>query len=189
MARSFIDDNTAYETWLHAQCDVVRKDLKHKHKRKRKKKNSFVFLRATFFRWAKRIEKLCADLADAPAVLSVGDTHIENFGTWRDAEGRWVWGVNDFDEAATIPYPSDLVRLATSVRLSPKAAVSNRAATDAILDGYRAGLADPRPMLLDQQATPRYARTRRAPTRTARGSGTRSTATPTQPRPWRSSVI
>jgi uncharacterized protein (DUF2252 family) len=45
------------------------------------KKNSFVFLRATFFRWAKRIEKLCADLADAPAVLSVGDTHIENFGT------------------------------------------------------------------------------------------------------------
>lgn len=105
MAHSFIDDNTAYETWLHAQCDVVRKDLKHKHKRKRKKKNSFVFLRATFFRWAKRIEKLCADLADAPAVLSVGDTHIENFGTWRDAEGRWVWGVNDFDEAATIPYP------------------------------------------------------------------------------------
>lgn len=42
MAHSFIDDNTAYETWLHAQCDVVRKDLKHKHKRM--KKNSFVFL-------------------------------------------------------------------------------------------------------------------------------------------------
>ena len=25
--------------------------------------------------------------ADAPAVLSVGDLHIENFGTWRDVEG------------------------------------------------------------------------------------------------------
>ena len=44
-------------------------------------KNSFVFLRATFFRWAKQIEALCAELETAPRVLSVGDTHTENFGT------------------------------------------------------------------------------------------------------------
>ena len=29
---------------------------------------------------------------DAPQVLSVGDLHLENFGTWRDADGRLVWG-------------------------------------------------------------------------------------------------
>jgi len=32
-------------------------------------------------------------------VLAVGDLHVENFGTWRDAEGRLIWGVNDFDES------------------------------------------------------------------------------------------
>ena len=48
------------------------------------------------------------------AVLAVGDIHLENFGTWRDADGRLVWGVNDFDEAAEMPYVLDLIRLATS---------------------------------------------------------------------------
>jgi len=36
-------------------------------------------------------------------VLAVGDLHVENFGTWRDAEGRLIWGVNDFDEAWRLP--------------------------------------------------------------------------------------
>jgi uncharacterized protein (DUF2252 family) len=55
----------------------------------------------------------CAQLADAPQVLAVGDLYTENFGTWRDAEGRLVWGVNDLDEAHPLPYTNDLVRLAT----------------------------------------------------------------------------
>jgi uncharacterized protein (DUF2252 family) len=118
---SFEDDNRDYETWLRAECKrvgcrAVEADLRYKHQRM--KESAFVFLRATFFRWAKRIENLCPELAAAPAVLSVGDTHVENFGTWRDAEGRLVWGINDFDEAALIPYPFDLVRLATSIRLA-----------------------------------------------------------------------
>ena len=118
MSASFRSDNTAFETWLRSQCAVVEDDLAYKHERM--KKNAFIFLRATFFRWARQIEKLCPDLGTAPRALCVGDAHVENFGTWRDAEGRLVWGVNDFDEAATMPYPFDLVRLATSVRLAPK---------------------------------------------------------------------
>ena len=51
-------------------------------------------------------------------VLAVGDIHLENFGTWRDADGRLVWGVNDFDEAAQMPYVLDLVRLAASALLA-----------------------------------------------------------------------
>jgi len=51
----------------------------------------------------------------------------KNFGTWRDGDGRLVWGVNDFDEAAVMPYPLDLVRLAASIRLAPGGSISNQA--------------------------------------------------------------
>jgi len=127
---------------------VVEADLERKHERM--KKNEFVFLRATFFRWAGRIEALCPDLADAPAVLSIGDLHIENFRTWRDDEGRLVWGVNDFDEVSVIAYPFDLVRLATSARLAPGRIIGGQQTCAAILRGYEDGLAQPRPGVLDE---------------------------------------
>jgi hypothetical protein len=158
--RSFLDDNGDFERWLRRQCKVVEPALDEKHQMM--KDDPFVFLRATFFRWARCIEALCPDLRGAPRVLSVGDTHIENFGTWRDAEGRLVWGVNDFDEAAIIAYPFDLVRLAASARLAPKAKekkaramthVGNGDAAKALLDGYRKGLDRPRPSLLDEDAS------------------------------------
>ena len=112
---SILEDTEAYESWLRTQCKVVEDDLAHKHEKMRK--NPFVFLRATYYRWARRIEKICPELVDAPSALCVGDIHLENFGTWRDDDGRWVWGVNDFDEAAVMPYAFDLVRLTASVEL------------------------------------------------------------------------
>jgi hypothetical protein len=148
---SFRDDNDAYEAWLATQCDVVAADIKTKHKRM--KESAFMFLRATYFRWARKIGTLCPELMDAPQVLSVGDTHLENFGTWRDADCRFVWGVNDFDEAAVMPYPLDLVRLAASTRLAPDLAVGNQAGAEALLKGYREGLAQPQPALLDEGET------------------------------------
>jgi hypothetical protein len=148
---SFLSDNRAFEAWLKTQCSVVRKDLDYKHERMGL--DPFTFLRATFFRWARKIESICPDLARAPRVLSVGDLHLENFGTWRDAEGRLIWGINDFDEAALIPYAFDLLRLATSARLAPDISVGNREASEAILIGYRRGLTRPRPTLLDEQET------------------------------------
>ena len=65
---------------------------------------AFQFLRATYWRWARSIYRVCPDLKERADVLAVGDVHVENFGTWRDAEGRLVWGMNDFDEAARMPY-------------------------------------------------------------------------------------
>jgi Uncharacterized protein conserved in bacteria (DUF2252) len=146
---SILDDTQAYETWLGTQCKVVEKDLARKHERMRK--DPFTFLRATYYRWARRIEKICPELADAPSALCVGDIHVENFGTWRDADGRWVWGVNDFDEAAVMPYAFDLVRLAASVQLAPEMQIAGRDAADAIIEGYRDGLKQPGPALLDEQ--------------------------------------
>src|SRR5205809_6794101 len=139
---SFRKDNDAYDAWLARHCDVVKKDVRHKHKRMTK--TPFIFLRATYFRWAKKIGTWCPEVIDAPKVLAVGDLHLENFGTWRDADGRLVWGVNDFDEAAHMPYTLDLVRLATSALLAHgKQGAPADAIARAILSGYRRGLEDP----------------------------------------------
>jgi len=146
---SFLEDNDEYETWLAQQCDVVKPDLKKKHKRMAE--NPFLFLRATYFRWARKIEELLPELADAPQVLAVGDAHLENFGTFRDAEGRLVWGINDFDDAALMPYAFDLVRLCTSAKLSPDVAQADEAAA-AILAGYARGLEMPHPIIVDEHA-------------------------------------
>ena len=109
-----VESTEKYEDWLRKQLgdEVVEPDLVEKHERM--SDGAFTFLRATYWRWAERDPDICSDLASAPKVLAVGDIHVENYGTWRDNEGRLVWGVNDFDEAAVMPYALDLVRLATS---------------------------------------------------------------------------
>lgn len=143
-------DTDKYEAWLRKHCRVVEDDLKEKHRRMRG--NVLAFLRATYFRWARTIESVCPELAAAPRVACIGDIHVENFGTWRDADSRLVWGVNDYDEVAFMPYAYDLVRLATSAILTPRLQADSSAVVAAILDGYRSALADPRAALLDQQA-------------------------------------
>ena len=99
----------AYEAWLGKQLPLVSADLKLKHQRMAR--SPFPFLRATFYRWSQLWPEACPDLASAPKVLGVGDLHVENFGTWRDAEGRLIWGVNDFDEPCRLPYANDLVQV------------------------------------------------------------------------------
>src|SRR5215471_5203461 len=106
----------SYEAWVRTHIPVRPQDLKTKHERMRE--SPFVFLRGTFYRWQQEWRRNCPKQLDAPVVLAVGDLHIEKFGTWRDAEGRLVWGVNDVDEAARLPYTQDLVRLATSALLA-----------------------------------------------------------------------
>ncbi len=105
-----------YEKWLAEHTTVVSQDLDNKHKEM--SKGAFKFLRATFYRWVQQWSKICEELTDVPNVLSVGDIHLENYGTWRDIKGRLIWGINDFDEAFTLPYTFDLVRLATSAMLA-----------------------------------------------------------------------
>jgi Uncharacterized protein conserved in bacteria (DUF2252) len=105
-----------YEDWLRRQVDVVEADLHLKHRQMAS--SPFIFLRATFYRWGPLWRETCPDLVQTPRVLAVGDLHVENFGTWRDKEGRLVWGVNDFDEVARMPYAVDLVRLVTSAILA-----------------------------------------------------------------------
>src|SRR5262245_62126404 len=142
---------TAYERWMRQQLgdEFVEADLLDKHEKM--KESAFAFLRATYWRWAETVLVLCPDIADAPQVLAVGDIHLENFGTWRDADGRLVWGVNDFDEAAEMPYLLDLVRLAASALVpdGPRTAKAKQVCAS-LLDGYRDGLQQPHPVVLDR---------------------------------------
>jgi Uncharacterized protein conserved in bacteria (DUF2252) len=131
-----------FEKWASRHVHMVQSDVKLKHRNMAKA--AFPFFRATFYRWAQWWPLICADLARAPQVLAVGDLHVENFGTWRDLEGRLIWGVNDFDEAWPASYAVDLVRLVASCYLAIQEehlSVTRKEACRAIEQGYRDSLA------------------------------------------------
>jgi len=145
-----IQATKSYERWLAAHIAVDKTDLRQKHLNMAS--SPFIFLRATFYRWAQTWAEVCGDLDNAPEVLSVGDLHIENFGSWRDADGRLIWGINDLDEVYPLPYSNDLIRLATSVRLANLQTISLSAACEAILEGYTKGYTKGgRPFVLEEK--------------------------------------
>jgi len=118
MRMNIHESTAAFEAWLRDQladrgrCDDEALLGKHADM---KTQGAHAFLRGTFYRWA----ELWKGVRDGGSrVAAVGDTHVENFGTWRDREGRLVWGVNDFDEACELPWTSDLVRLGVSAMLA-----------------------------------------------------------------------
>lgn len=141
---NIFDASKSYETWLTQHMPGRRLeagDIQIKHDRMASA--AFPFLRATFFRWMQHWDNVCEDWKKAPRPLAVGDLHIENFGTWRDLDGRLIWGVNDFDEAFPLPYSLDLVRLAVSANLGIREQhfeITPEDALDALLEGYEAAL-------------------------------------------------
>jgi uncharacterized protein (DUF2252 family) len=154
---SVLSATRAYEAWLKAELEkrhlrVLTADLRRKHKEMAA--GAFPFMRATFYRFVPVWHAACSDLAATPRVLAVGDLHVENFGTWRDAEGRLVWGINDVDETAAMPYAVDLVRLGASALLAwrdGELEIEPRLACRAILKGYRDQLAGGgRPFVLEE---------------------------------------
>src|SRR3984893_18438889 len=140
----------SYDTWMRRCTAVIEAHLRLKHTQMRK--SLFLFFRGTFYRWAQLGSDICAGLDGAPRVLAVGDLQVGSFGTWRDAEGRLSWGVDDFDESYPLPYTNDLVRLAASVKIaidSEHLTIRFRDGCRAMLDGYRKTLkAGGRPFVL-----------------------------------------
>jgi hypothetical protein len=123
-----------YEAWLSAAIPMVREDLAVKHDQLAS--SPMRFLRGTYYLWLVRVAALLPDLVSRPRVVSVGDLHAENFGTWRDRHGARRWGVNDLDELAWAAYPLDLLRLATSVALVPACALSPSRICRSIVDEW-----------------------------------------------------
>jgi len=137
-----VEATRRFEAWLRRRISVVEEDLDYKHEQMRA--DPFLFFRATYYRWAQLWRQNCPQLARAPEVYAVGDLHLENFGTWRDAEGRLVWGVNDFDEAHPMAFPNDLVRLAVSAMLAADSSYHFKLKPSDICaqlaEGYRVGI-------------------------------------------------
>jgi len=150
---NIIEATRSYENWMRRCTHVIEDDLRYKHQQMRE--DPFFFFRSTFYRWTQLWPELCRDLRQAPKVLAVGDLHVGSYGTWRDAEGRMCWGVDDFDESYPLPYTNDLVRLAASVKIVVDAkslTVKFKQGCDAILEGYREALrTGGRPFVLAEQ--------------------------------------
>jgi uncharacterized protein (DUF2252 family) len=139
--QSVIEATEDYEQWLAKHVRIVHDDLERKHRLMRR--DAFTFFRATYYRFVERFHQVAPAVAAAPRVGAVGDLHVENFGTWRDREGRLVWGINDLDEADRVPYTIDLTRLATSVFLAVEAGrlvLSRSVIAESILAGYERGM-------------------------------------------------
>ena len=141
-----------FEDWLELHIRIVGPDLRFKHEQMAA--SLFPFFRATFYRWLQVWPEVCPEMDRVPHILSVGDLHVENFGTWLDTDGRLVWGVNDFDEACVYPYTMDLVRLATSALLATREnrlALKPKESAAAIFAGYQRGMEEGgRPFVLEE---------------------------------------
>jgi hypothetical protein len=154
---NFIKATRSYERWLAEQLPrVARADLNVKHRLMTD--SFFAFFRGTFYRWAQFWPDTCRPLAKAHEVYAVGDLHVENFGTWRDAEGRLVWGINDFDEAFPMAWTIDLTRLLSSVPIACNEGglkLPMERAAALLVDSYRRGLqAGGKPFVLAEEQTP-----------------------------------
>src|SRR5437879_58543 len=141
-AMDIFEATRSYENWMGQHVPLVSRQLLDKHAMM--KDDLFAFFRGTYYRWTQLWRSAVSKtIPEAPRVLAVGDLHVDSFGTWRDVEGRLIWGVDDFDEAFPLPYTNDLVRLAASVKIAAKSGalkIPLRAACDAIMEGYRASL-------------------------------------------------
>jgi hypothetical protein len=137
-AMDIFEATRRYEKWMGRYVQLISSQLLEKHATM--KDDVFAFFRASYYRWAQLWRgAVSKKVQAAPVVLAVGDLHVDSFGTWRDVEGRLVWGVDDFDEASPLPYTNDLVRLAASVKIAGKGGalkISIRDACSTILDGY-----------------------------------------------------
>src|SRR6476646_3900567 len=131
-ALSHIGDCTQrYEAWLASHIPLIQADVRLKHAQM--KEALFPFMRATYYRWAEVWPEVCGHAGSAPEALSVGDLHIENFGTWRDTEGRLVASANMAIDANHI-------------------ALDSKGACEAVLAGYQKGLeAGGRPFVLAEE--------------------------------------
>jgi hypothetical protein len=131
----------SYQRWLGKYLNLIPADLRKKHEAMAEA--AFPYFRATFYRWMQLWSERKEPWAHTSEVLAIGDLHVENFGTWRDIEGRLVWGVNDFDEVYPLPFTLDLIRLAASAHLAIDGAhlsIGPGDACNALLEGYSKGL-------------------------------------------------
>lgn len=123
-----------YEAWLGGRIALDAAELDRKHAEMAA--HEYRFLRGTYYLWLARLAEHLPDALAGPRVPLVGDLHVENFGTWRDAGQVRRWGVNDLDELAIGAALPDLIRLAASAVLAPHIALENKEICAIVLDTW-----------------------------------------------------
>jgi uncharacterized protein (DUF2252 family) len=77
----------------------------------------------------------------APQLFICGDLHLENFGTYKEADRQVYFGINDFDEGMYASMTRDITRLSVSVLLVGKMLglkkVDRAALVTNLLNNYR----------------------------------------------------
>src|SRR5260370_6847793 len=101
-----VESTRGFERWLRGHIHLRQHELDYKHETMAA--DTFSFLRATFYRWAEQAPQALPELAEAVRVLAVGDLHVENYGTSRDAEGPLVWRLPASTHTYPLPSPFDL---------------------------------------------------------------------------------
>ncbi len=86
-------------------------------KYQRLRASSFVFLRGCCHLFQARLPA-SGVLKSAPPAWVCGDLHLENFGSYKAANGLVYFDINDFDEALLAPASWDLAHLLTSLWLA-----------------------------------------------------------------------
>jgi hypothetical protein len=147
----FSEVSDRYEMWRARRIPLIDSDVQAKYARM--SESPWLLARGAYHRYATQFRALAPALAQAPVAVSVGDLHVENFGTWRDRSGRLVWGVHGLDEVDLLPYTADLVRLASTALLAVSAGLLDclpDRVSPAILSGWsdRIDARRPRPFVL-----------------------------------------
>lgn len=143
-----------YETqFLARHTQIVQADLDKKYADMAS--DPFLFYRAAAYQRISRFPEVCPELSDLPQVLAVIDLHVDNYGTYRDHEGRLIWAINDFDEVFPYAFAVDLVMLAASAKLaieSGRLEIGFGKACRMIVEGYTKSLeSGGRPFVLQEE--------------------------------------
>jgi uncharacterized protein (DUF2252 family) len=95
--------------------------------------NAFRFLRGTAHLFYEDLLRRYP-LPASPAAWICGDLHTENFGSYKDANGRVHFDMNDFDEAVKTPLLYELCRLLVSVHLAAKETQFSKKETQRLIE-------------------------------------------------------
>ncbi|HET9073366.1 MAG TPA: DUF2252 family protein [Solirubrobacteraceae bacterium] len=140
-----------YEHWRGRRIPLDGEELEAKYREMAESPQAFA--RGDLPCFMDHLARELPQLLEAPRVICAGDLQPEAFGTWRDRAGRLVWGIDLLDEVDLLPYPADLLRLATQLTLRASRGELGgdpEAICEALWSGWRerVELRRPRPFVL-----------------------------------------
>jgi uncharacterized protein (DUF2252 family) len=125
--------------------------------------SAFSFYRGTAHLFWEDAREQRASIPDAPNAWACGDLHLENFGSYRGANGLAYFDLNDFDEAALAPATWELARIVTSIYVAAPSLTLDRSDATMLATGflssYQAALSDGKALWIERATATGMVRT------------------------------